>query len=203
MTTEGIEAIFLETHNWGKAAKFFQDLGFELEFRHRPQLRSAPQRQRAVRIHRRDSRGPPTGHAGCHESHRRRGVHCGPKGRGGVAVFRHTLRNPGNDRPRSRRPNLDIAGSGQERIMTAGPESTAARVADTWPYSSTSVRPIRKRLERFCNAGGPPTMRTRTCRLFGVRYTTWIGGPVAMCIGGAASISEIVTSCCRPTDTRS
>ncbi|MGZ4693502.1 MAG: VOC family protein [Acidimicrobiales bacterium] len=31
-TTEGIEAVFLETHNWGKAAKFFQELGFELEF---------------------------------------------------------------------------------------------------------------------------------------------------------------------------
>jgi uncharacterized glyoxalase superfamily protein PhnB len=32
MTTEGVEAVFLETHNWGKAAKFFQALGFELEF---------------------------------------------------------------------------------------------------------------------------------------------------------------------------
>lgn len=32
MTTEGIEAVFLETHNWGKAARFFQALGFELEF---------------------------------------------------------------------------------------------------------------------------------------------------------------------------
>ena len=32
MTTEGIEAVFLETHNWGKAAKFFQALGFALEF---------------------------------------------------------------------------------------------------------------------------------------------------------------------------
>ena len=31
-TTEGIEAVFLETHNWGKAAKFFQLLGFQLEF---------------------------------------------------------------------------------------------------------------------------------------------------------------------------
>jgi hypothetical protein len=31
MATEGIEAVFLETHNWGKAAKFFQALGFELE----------------------------------------------------------------------------------------------------------------------------------------------------------------------------
>jgi hypothetical protein len=32
MTTEGIDAVFLTTHNWGKAAKFFQALGFELEF---------------------------------------------------------------------------------------------------------------------------------------------------------------------------
>ncbi|MFB8278799.1 VOC family protein [Nocardia colli] len=32
MTTNGIEAVFLETHNWGKAAKFFQALGYELDF---------------------------------------------------------------------------------------------------------------------------------------------------------------------------
>jgi hypothetical protein len=32
MTTTGIEAVFLETHNWGKAARFFQDLGYQLEF---------------------------------------------------------------------------------------------------------------------------------------------------------------------------
>jgi len=32
VTTEGIEAVFLETHNWGKAAKFFQGLGYQLEF---------------------------------------------------------------------------------------------------------------------------------------------------------------------------
>jgi hypothetical protein len=32
MATEGIEAVFLETRNWGKTAKFFQALGFELEF---------------------------------------------------------------------------------------------------------------------------------------------------------------------------
>jgi hypothetical protein len=32
MTTDGIEAIFLETRNWGKTAKFLQALGFELEF---------------------------------------------------------------------------------------------------------------------------------------------------------------------------
>jgi hypothetical protein len=32
MNTEGIEAVFLETHNWGRSAKFFQALGFTLEF---------------------------------------------------------------------------------------------------------------------------------------------------------------------------
>ena len=32
MTTDGIEAVFLETHNWGKTAKFLQALGYELEF---------------------------------------------------------------------------------------------------------------------------------------------------------------------------
>jgi uncharacterized glyoxalase superfamily protein PhnB len=32
MTTEGIAAVFLTTHNWGRAARFFQGLGFELEF---------------------------------------------------------------------------------------------------------------------------------------------------------------------------
>lgn len=29
---EQIEAVFLTTHNWGKSAKFFQALGFTLEF---------------------------------------------------------------------------------------------------------------------------------------------------------------------------
>jgi hypothetical protein len=29
---EGIEAVFLTTHNWGKTVKFFRALGFELEF---------------------------------------------------------------------------------------------------------------------------------------------------------------------------
>ena len=32
MTTEGIEAVFLTTHNWGRSAKFFQALGYEVEF---------------------------------------------------------------------------------------------------------------------------------------------------------------------------
>ncbi|MEU2039673.1 hypothetical protein [Nocardia niwae] len=32
MTTEGIEAVFLETHNWGRMAKFLQGVGFTVEF---------------------------------------------------------------------------------------------------------------------------------------------------------------------------
>jgi hypothetical protein len=32
METDGIEAVFLETHNWGRSARFFQALGFELDF---------------------------------------------------------------------------------------------------------------------------------------------------------------------------
>jgi hypothetical protein len=32
MTTEGIEAVFLTTRNWGKAAKFWQSLGYTLDF---------------------------------------------------------------------------------------------------------------------------------------------------------------------------
>ncbi|MET7772215.1 VOC family protein [Nocardia sp. NPDC005366] len=32
MTTDGIEAVFLETHNWGRTAGFLRALGFEMEF---------------------------------------------------------------------------------------------------------------------------------------------------------------------------
>jgi hypothetical protein len=30
--TEGIEAVYVTTHNWGKSAKFFQKLGYTVEF---------------------------------------------------------------------------------------------------------------------------------------------------------------------------
>jgi hypothetical protein len=43
MSTQGIEAVFLTTHNWGKATKFFQALGFTLELEtdhHSGQLRN-------------------------------------------------------------------------------------------------------------------------------------------------------------------
>jgi uncharacterized glyoxalase superfamily protein PhnB len=31
MTTSGIEGVVLETHNWGRAVKFFQALGYQLD----------------------------------------------------------------------------------------------------------------------------------------------------------------------------
>lgn len=30
--TDGIEAVYLETHNWGKSARFFQRLSYTVEF---------------------------------------------------------------------------------------------------------------------------------------------------------------------------
>ena len=42
MTTQGIEGLYVATHNWGKAVKFFQVLGYQLEFEtdhHSGQLR--------------------------------------------------------------------------------------------------------------------------------------------------------------------
>ncbi len=44
MSAAGIEAVFLESHNWGAAAAFFRSLGFTLDFEtdHRSgQLRGA------------------------------------------------------------------------------------------------------------------------------------------------------------------
>ncbi|WP_067697975.1 glyoxalase/bleomycin resistance/dioxygenase family protein [Nocardia jejuensis] len=32
MITEGIEAVFLETRNWGRTAKFLRELGYEIDF---------------------------------------------------------------------------------------------------------------------------------------------------------------------------
>lgn len=44
MTTRGIEAVLVETHDWGRSVRFFQSLGYTLEFEtdhHSGQLRSA------------------------------------------------------------------------------------------------------------------------------------------------------------------
>jgi hypothetical protein len=42
--TDGIAAVYLETHNWGKSAKFFQKLGYTLDFETKSQFGSAEQR---------------------------------------------------------------------------------------------------------------------------------------------------------------
>jgi hypothetical protein len=43
VTTNGIQSLYVETHNWGKAVAFWQALGFQLEFEtdhHSGQLRA-------------------------------------------------------------------------------------------------------------------------------------------------------------------
>ena len=43
MTTQGIEGLYVATHNWGKTVKFFQALGYQLDFEtdhHSGQLRN-------------------------------------------------------------------------------------------------------------------------------------------------------------------
>jgi catechol 2,3-dioxygenase-like lactoylglutathione lyase family enzyme len=32
MTTEGIESVMIETHNWGRSVRFFKALGYEVDF---------------------------------------------------------------------------------------------------------------------------------------------------------------------------
>ncbi|WP_327295520.1 MULTISPECIES: VOC family protein [unclassified Streptomyces] len=32
MTTRGVEGVYVETHSWGKTAKFLESLGFKVEF---------------------------------------------------------------------------------------------------------------------------------------------------------------------------
>ena len=113
MTTDGIEAVFLETHNWGKAAKFFQALGFELEFEtdHASgQLRNGdgpyvfvaevpedrePGVQIVLKVPDEDAFRPD------------------PAVEVVTAVRGHPLRDPGDDRPRPRRAGLEPPGAGQ------------------------------------------------------------------------------------------
>jgi hypothetical protein len=65
MTTDGIEAVFLETRNWGKAAKFFQALGYQIEFETRSQLGTTPEHERPSSVHRRSARRPPARGSNC------------------------------------------------------------------------------------------------------------------------------------------
>ena len=158
MTTEGIEAVFLETHNWGKAAKFFQALGFELEFstdHSSGQLRNGdgPYVFIAEVPEDREPRRPDRAEGG-----RRRRVPSRSCHRGGHPVRGHPLRDQGDDRPRPRRAPVEPPGSsqrltgtkrsgtgqGRDNAMadeqTAAPDSTAVRVA-LWRAMHVQVDP--------------------------------------------------------------
>ena len=132
MTTEGIEAVFLETHNWGKSAKFFQGLGYEIEFatdHNSGQLRrgdspylfiaevpeSEPTRRHVVLGGGRCRRV----RARCLRRNRRR-------------VGGHALGHKVDDGPRPRRPRVEAAGAARGWAMTdtaVQPDSTAVRTA--------------------------------------------------------------------------
>jgi len=55
MTTEGIDAVFLETHNWGKSAKFLSGTRLRNRVRDGPQLWPTAPRRQPVPIRRRGS----------------------------------------------------------------------------------------------------------------------------------------------------
>ena len=80
MKTEGVEAIFLTTHNWGRSAKFFQSLGYTLDFEtdhNSGQLRNGG----PLPLHRRSARRPGASHAAGDESRRCPGSPAGPRRR--------------------------------------------------------------------------------------------------------------------------
>ncbi len=113
MTTQGIEAVFLETHNWGKAAKFFQGLGYEIEFatdHNSGQLRNGngpylfiaevPESQPV-------NRHTVLAVADADD------VPARPGRRGGQCLGGHPLGHQADDRPRSRRPRMEAAGASE------------------------------------------------------------------------------------------
>ena len=174
MSTEGIEAVFLETHNWGKAAKFFQALGYELEFatdHNSGQLRNGdgpyvfiaevpedrePDTQIVFKV--------PTRHL---PARRRR--------RGGQPVRGDPLRDQGDDRPRPRRAHCGASrrrgATGSSASPSAGQHGGADRAVagDARPGRRAAARPRGR--DRAC---GWPTRTTA-----GASAPTWTPRPPA------------------------
>ena len=129
MKTEGVEAIFLTTHNWGRSAKFFQSLGYTLDFEtdhNSGQLRNGP----PLPLHRRSARRPGASHAAGDESRRCPRSSWTPASKSSPLPG-HPLGHAGDDGARSRRPCLEPAGAQvkAERppCRTAKPSAQTAR----------------------------------------------------------------------------
>ena len=131
MTTEGIEAVFLETHNWGKAAKFFQSLGFELEFE--TDHNSASSATATVPTSS-SPRSPRTGSRVCRSCARwPTPTRSAPiRRRGGHPVRGDALRDQGDDRPRPRRPALEPPGPGPARSAESETPWLTSRPRRRW-----------------------------------------------------------------------
>ena len=113
MSSERIEAVYLTTHNWGKSAKFFQALGFTLEFEtdHQSgQLRSGDGPFLFI------AEVPPTEKPDMQVVLKvpdEQAVQPQPDRRCRHAVRGHALGHARHDRARSGRPRVAPAGAGQ------------------------------------------------------------------------------------------
>ena len=129
MTTEGIEAVFLETHNWGKSAKFFQGLGYEIEFatdHNSGQLRRGDSPSlfiSEVPEYRADSTARRARGGRCRRVPARR-LRRGRRRMGG-----NPLGHKADDGSGSRRPRVDAAGAEKMTGTALQPDSTAVRTA--------------------------------------------------------------------------
>ena len=129
MTTNGIQAIYLETHNWGKAAKFFQSLGFELEFEtdhNSGQVRNGA----GPYVFIAEIPADRTPHLrlvlGVDDADR---LQSRTRGRGRHAIRGHPLGHETDDGARPRWPAVEHRRSGAALTVAATPDSTAERVA--------------------------------------------------------------------------
>ena len=142
MTTNGIELLYLETHNWGKSVAFWQTLGFKLEFEtdHHSGVLVAANGTRIFLAE--QAVDDPVGidiHLGVTDAEA-----CHARGTGGAraALHRHPLGHPGDDRARSRRASVPARSTRRQR-----------REGDYMTNMLTSVRPV-------AGGGGPPALRS-------------------------------------------
>ena len=130
MTTQGIEGLFVATHNWGKAVKFFQALGYQLEFEtdhNSGQLRNGDGPYLFVAEVPEDQPTDVQVVVGVDDAVCVQGLDPAIDV---ITPFQPThWGTAGDDRPRSRRPDLESPGAGAAPDLNAEPDSSAVRTA--------------------------------------------------------------------------
>ena len=119
MTTQGIELVYLETHNWGKSVAFWQALGFKLDFEtdHHSGVLVAANGTRIFLAE--QAIDDPVGidiHLGVTDADA-----CRPEHTGGdrAALHRHPLGDTGDDRARPRRASVPPRSTRRQRITVS------------------------------------------------------------------------------------